>query len=279
MMRGIFAAVCILACSGVARAEDPHLLLHRGIQLHREASYATSVAALEQARQSGLLDGNEQVECAFYLAADYVAMSSMQAARRELRTVLEEQPNYELPPYTSPKVAALFHDVLEELERLPRLRALPPRRKGSVVELWFEPSRTGGTAWGGAQWRFRGEGTWHEAPMVHFGEQLMAVVPIDRNGTLEYWAQARGPQGLAEVASAKRPLELPISGYKPAASATAMPLVVASSQKEKKSIAKAWWLWTTVGAVAAAGLGVGLYYGLRPPTGGTADAVLDFKVQ
>lgn len=278
MMRGIFAAVCLVACSGIARAEDPHTLLQRGIQLHREASYATSVAALEQSKQSGLLDANEQVECSFYLAADYVAMSSMTAARRELRAVLEAQPNYELPPYTSPKVAALFHDVLEELERLPRLRALPPRRKGAVVELWFEPSRTGGTAWGGAQWRFRGEGTWHEAPMVHFGDQLMARVEIDRNGTLEYWGQARGPQGLAEVGSAKRPLEMPITGYKRAVPAAAV-APIAAPEKEKKSIAKAWWLWTTVGAVAAAGLGVGLYYGLRPPSNGTADAVLDFKVQ
>src|SRR5207253_2506434 len=145
--RGICAALVMVSLGGVARAaDDPHFLLQRGIQLHREASYAASVTALELARQSALMDPMEQVECGFYLAANYVALNSMLAARRELRAVLEAQPAYELPPYTSPKVAALYHDVKEELEKLPRLRALPPRRKtNGLYELWFEPSRTGGT--------------------------------------------------------------------------------------------------------------------------------------
>jgi len=266
-MRESFAAVVLVTFCGLARAgEDPHLLLQRGIHLHREASYAPSVASLEQARRSPLLDPAERVECGFYLAADYVALNSIPAARRELRAVLEAQPSYELPPFTSPKVAALYRDVKEELERLPRLRALPPRRRGNgLVELWFEPSRTGGTAWGGATWRFRGERAWHETPLAHVGEQLLATVEIDRNGTLEYFAEARGPQGLALAASEQRPLELPVTGYQAAAT-------------KRRSIARAWWLWTAVGAVAVAGAGVGLYFGLRPSSG-TADAVLDFKVQ
>lgn len=190
---------------------DPHMLLQRGITLYREAAFAPSVAALEQARQ-GKLDAGEQVECAFYLAADYVALNSLSAARRELRTVLEAQPNYEAPLYTSPKVSALFRDVREELERLPRLKALPPRRRPGGLELGFEASRMGGTAYGAAQWRWRGETAYREAPLGHADERLVAVVPIDRNGTLEYWAEARGPAGLAVTASKDRPLELPVSG-------------------------------------------------------------------
>ena len=88
-MRIVSVALTLAILTVDARAaEDPHGLLQRGIQLYREASYAASVAALEQARQSPALGANEQTECGFYLGADYVALGSMQAARRELRAVL-----------------------------------------------------------------------------------------------------------------------------------------------------------------------------------------------
>jgi hypothetical protein len=279
----VFSCLLLVALARVAWAgDDPHTLVQRGVQLHREASYASSVAALEQARQSPALTPAEQAECGFYLASDYVALNSMQSARRELRALLEAQPGYELPPYTSPKVAALFRDVQAELERMPRLRALPARRKASTVELWFEPSRTGGMAFGAAHWRWHGDDGWHEAPLAHVDDKLITTIDVDRNGTLEYWAEARGPQGLAQAASKDRPLELPVSGYS-AASASRTSAALGSSPsrstKEKKSIASAWWLWTGIGAAVAVGAGVGLYFALRPTTGGTGDAVLDFKVQ
>lgn len=293
-MRVLLSALVVLVAAQAARAaDDPHRLIQRGIELHREASYAASVAALEQARQSNGLGATEQVECSFYLAADYVALGSTQAARRELRAVLEAQPGYELPPYTSPKVSVLFRDVQTELERLPRLRALPPRRKAmNLIELWFEPSRTGGTAFGAAIWRWRGEPTWHEAPLSHVDEKLVTTLEVDRNGTLEYFAEARGPQGLAQAATRERPLELPVGGFERGQApqpgqirtqGALTPVVLATTapppERRRKSVAGAWWLWSSVGAIAAAGLGVGLYFALRPPTGGTADAGLDFKVQ
>jgi hypothetical protein len=195
--------------------------------------------------------------------------------------VLEAQPSYELPPYTSPKVVALFHEVQSELERLQRLRALPPRRKGNPNELWFEPSRTGGTAPNAVQWRWHGESAWREAPLGHVEDKLVTTVDIDRNGTLEYFAEVRGPQGPAQAASKERPLELPITGYarKEATVVVPPPAPPPVKTQEKKSIVGAWWFWTPLAVVVAAGAGVGLYFGLRPTTGGTGDAVLDFKVQ
>src|SRR4051794_23134018 len=97
--------VLAMVWSIVARAEPaatgptepPHAQLTRGIALHREAGYAASVAALEQARASRGLSASEQVECAFYLAADYLALGSVAAARRELHKVVELQPGYEPP--------------------------------------------------------------------------------------------------------------------------------------------------------------------------------------
>jgi hypothetical protein len=284
------SVLCVaIALVSTARADDkgdPHWLLKRGISLHREAAYAASVAALEMARTGKTLEPAEKTELGFYLAADYVALSSLSAARRELRTVLEADPNFEVPQYTSPKVAALFHEIQDELEHQPLLRILPPQRDrlrpDDVVVLWFEPARFGGTAFGAAKWRWKGERDWHEAPFFHdpghgSDEKLQARVELDRRaGTLEFWAQARGPSGAAQAAAAEKPLELPVI-----ARPGALPLAPNDNGKpapRKKSIARAWWLWTTVGIVAAAGLGVGLYYALRPPSGGTADAVLDFQV-
>jgi hypothetical protein len=267
----IFAAA-ILVAPALAQAADGRLMLRRGMQLYRDAAYAESVALLEQARTQGGLEPAERVECAFYLAAGYVALSSTGAARRELRTVLTEAPDYELPQYTSPKVAALFREVREELERAPRLRPLPPERRGDVLRLRFEASRTGGRAYGVVQWRWRGEPVWREAAMVHDGDALAADVPVEQTGTLEYFADGRAPNGPLAAGAAQQPLELPVAvGPKVSLSARDQP---SSSFRAKKL----WWLWTGLAAVGAAGAGVGLYFALRPQPSPTADAVFDFQV-
>ena len=240
-------------------------MLRRGLQLYRDAAYAESVALLEQARNKGGLEPAERVECTFYLAAGYVALSSMGAARRELRAVLTEAPDYELPQYTSPKVAALFREVREELERAPRLRPLPPERRGDVLSLRFEPSRTGGRAFGVVQWRWRGEAGWRESAMAHDGDALAADVPVEQAGALEYFAEGRAPNGPLAAGSAQQPLELPVA-------------VGPRASRETSKGKKLWWLWTGIAAIGAAGAGVGLYFALRPQPSPTADAVFDFQV-
>jgi len=272
-MRRIATTACVLLSTlaqSSAAELDAHQLLQRGIALHREAAYAASVAALELARSQRVLSPAETVECGFYLGADYVALGSTQAARRELRAVIDSDPAYELPQYTSPKVAALFRDVRDEAERAPRLRALPPKRTApNRVALAFEPSRTGGAAFGAARWRWRGERDFREAPLAHAGENLVADVTLDRDGMLEYFAEARGPTGPAQAASSTRPLELAIRGVPPP-----------PPPPRPTPVWRKWWLWTAVGAVCATGLGVGLYYGLRPaPPPATGDAVLTFGVR
>src|ERR1700690_3392623 len=116
----------LLGLAQATESGDAQALLRRGISLSREASFAASVAALEQARSRGLVSA-EAADCGYWLATDYLALGSAQAARRELRQLVEAAPGYELPPYTSPKIQSLFRDVREELERAPRLKALPPR--------------------------------------------------------------------------------------------------------------------------------------------------------
>lgn len=268
-------AVLALAVSVAAAHErvPSAQLLQRGIAFSREAAYAASVAALEQARVDGALDAAQTIECAFYLATDYVALGSTAAARRELRAVIERAPGYELPAFTSPKVAALFREVHDEAERSLHLRALVPRRRSAPerVELWFEPARAGGAAYGAVYWRWRGEGAFREEPLGHGGENLVARVPVDRAGTLEYFAESRSPSGAAQVGTREHPLELPVTA----------PQVrqIAAAPVARPSLARKWWLWTTLGAVTAAGVGVGLYFALRPTPPSTADAVLDFGLR
>lgn len=281
-MRILAAALTLLFTVAAAPAAPPasgpvdgHALLQRGITLHREAAYAASVTALELARASHALLATELVECAFYLGADYVALGSLGAARRELRAVIETDPNYEPPQYTSPKVAMVLREVHDELERAPRIKALPPRRPSrNALVLEFDASRTGGVAFGVARWRWRGETAWHEAPLAHDGERMTAPLALDRNGTVEYWAELRAPGGYAQTGRAERPLELPVAGVDPL-----LLLAAPIAKEKKKGPLQSWWLWTSVGAAAAAGLGVGLYFALRPTSQPTADAVLDFQVR
>jgi len=271
------AAVAVLACAGTgAHAADGKPLLARGIELYREASYAESVAMLEHARTRGGLEPPERVECAFYLAAGYVALNSPGAARRELRTVLHDAPDYELPQYTSPKVAALFRQVREELENAPRLRPLPPERHGDMLTLRFEASRTGGRAFGSVQWRWRGDERWREAALRHDGDTLVADVRVERTGALDYYADGRAPNGALSAGSAAEPLELPV-GVGPALALVgdaALPPATTQPRRGRKLA----WLWVSLAAVGAAGAGVGLYFALRPQPSPTADAVFDFQV-
>jgi hypothetical protein len=256
---------------------DSHALLRHGVALAREASFPSSVAALEQARTKGGLSAAESADCAYWLATGYLAMGSTQAARRELRALISDSPGYELPPFTSPKVAALYHEVKEELEKAPRLRALPPKQRREGLSLYFEPSRTGGTAYGAVYWRWQGESRWNEVALVHLGggENLTARLDLQRGGTLEYWAEMRAPDGMASAGTRERPLELPVTA--PVFAVESAPAPVAPPRKD--SIAKKWWLWASLGAISAAGLGVGLYFALRPQPAATADAVLDFQVR
>ena len=196
---------------------------------------------------------------------------SAAAARRELKQVLRDAPDYELPQYTSPKVAAMFREVKDELENAPRLKPLPPERRGDVLALRFEASRTGGHAYGAVEWRWRGETAWREAPLRHEGELLAADVAVDRAGALEYFADGRAANGALQAGSADKPLELPdVVGPR-------LSLVGGGVTPERSRGRRLWWLWTSIGAVGAAGLGVGLYFALRPQPQATADAVFDFQ--
>jgi hypothetical protein len=273
-VRSLVVVIVLLGLAVPAVAGDGKPMLRRGIELYREASYAESVAMLEHARARGGLEPTERVECSFYLAAGYVALSSTAAARRELRAVLHDAPDYELPQYTSPKVAALFREVRDELENAPRLRPLPPERRGDVLALRFEASRTGGRAYGAVAWRWRGETAWREAPMRHEGTLLTAEVAVDRAGALEYYADGRAAGGALAAGSADKPLELPdVAGPR-------LGLVGGGSADGARPSRgrRLWWVWTGIGALGAAGLGVGLYFALRPQPSPTADAVFDFQV-
>jgi len=258
--------LAVLTSSAVAD-ESARALLQKGTTLYRDASYAAAVATLEQAR-SGALVREERAEATFYLAAGYVALGSLPAARRELRDLVATTPDFELPRYTSPKVAALFQEAQRDVERQPRLGSLPPRRNSAAnrVELRFEASRIQGTAFGSAYVRWKGQPAFTEIPLAHVGEELVASVPLGDGGakaetrSLEFWATVQSPSGPATLAHPERPLEL----------AVAVP-----ARRSNRS-----WVWIAVGGTLAGvglGLGLGLGFGLHPSTPPATDAVITWR--
>ena len=226
--------------------------------------------ALEKARASGVLSSEERAECAFYLGAAYVAVGSEGAARRELASLLEAQPTFEPPPYTSPKVASLLGEVARERGQAPQLEPRPPRRLpadgatlSTEIELGFETRRTRPPVYGVVRYRMRGERAFREAPLVAHGVPgdvtaeatiaLSARVQVKGGGVLEYYADALGGGGALHAASAALPLELPVPKDDR----------VVSTAPAKRDRSKLVWLAVPVGVVAGIVVGVGVYYGLR----------------
>lgn len=245
--------------AGAADAADPHAMLRKGIALQREASWAASISTLEKARASGVLSSAERIECAFYLGAAYVAIGSDSAARRELAAVLEAQPSFEPPPYTSPKVASLLGEVSRERAQAPGLDARPPRpTEDGVFELGFDARRARAPIYGVVRFRMRGTKRFAEAPLAVTGEgrggvTVAARVPAPEPGVLEYYADALSSDGALRAGSDAQPLELPV----PAGVRLTKPAPHRTSRLQLV------WLAIPVGAIVGAGLGLGLYFGLR----------------
>ena len=240
-----------------AEPTDPHAMVRRGIALQREASWTASIAMLEKARASGVLSSAERVECEFYLAAAFVAIGSDAAARRELASVLQAQPSFELPPYTSPKVASLLGEVSRERAQAPGLEAKPPRASDGGLELGFDARRARTPIYGVVRFRMRGEKTFHEAPLAVSSAgapiTVAAQVPTPAAGVLEYYADALSAEGALHAGSETQPLELPVSAGRK------ITRTAPTSNPRLKLV----WLAIPIGAVVGAGLGLGLYYGLR----------------
>ncbi len=202
----IVCALAWVAPVAVRAAEpDGHALLQRGIALQRDASWNASIAALERARASGLGTAAERAECAFYLAAAYLAINSDGAARRELAIVLDERPGFESPPYTSPKLASLFGEVTRERSRLPVLDARPPRRlqpdetRGSGLEALLRHQaraqarlRRGAASACVAKAELRRSAARTQRGP---GDPSSAEVRPSQPGVLEYYADALEPDG------------------------------------------------------------------------------------
>jgi hypothetical protein len=255
------ACACLSARAPVACAaeSEAHTLLQKGIALQRDASWNASIAALEKARAAGLATAPERAECAFYLAAAYVAINSDGAAKRELGVVLDERPSFEPPPYTSPKLASLFGEVTRERSRRTELEARPPRTlapdetHGSGLELTFDAQRGLAPIYGVVHFRMRGAPHYEEAPLTRHGAgSLIADVRPAQPGVLEYYADALGPSGPLRAGSMTAPLELPIGTIDP-------PRRGHRIGRTSKLV----WLAVPLGVVLGAATGLGLYFGLR----------------
>lgn len=251
------AAVVAWPTNALADPVDAHAQLRRGIGLQREASWSASITMLERARAVGTLSTIERAECAFYLGAAYLAIGSDAAARRELGVVLDLQPGFEPPPYTSPKVASLLGEVARSRATAAQLDPRPPRTSSEGLELGFEAHRIKGPIYGVVRFRMRGDSDYVAAPLLarspqHDGTQALAAeVKPGRSGVLEYYADALEPGGRLVAGSADSPYALPFT------------LRAADIPKTSRPPSKLVWLAIPAGVVVGAAVGLGLYFGLR----------------
>ena len=151
------------------------------------------------------------------------------------------------------RVAGMNDVASEYFRKYLRSSAPPGAQERFEAKRWLAEMRAGGTV------RASRPGASKRADvhrLVGEMETALEAPPSDRETEAEP-AQAPPPRAAAPPPAAVAPTPAPEA-------------VVAKSPPpgpEKKPVYKAWWLWTTVGVVVAAGVGVGLYFALTQPYG------------
>ena len=162
--------------------------------------------------RSGGLEPPERVECGFYLAAGYVALSSTGAARRELRARARRRARLRAAAVhlaqgggAVPRRASRSWRTRRACRRCrpsgaaTRWRcASPPRAPAGAPTAWCSGAGAGSRA--GARRR-----------CATRASSLVTDVPVEQTGTLEYFADGRAPGGVLQAGAAEQPLELPVA--------------------------------------------------------------------
>ncbi|HJZ88272.1 MAG TPA: hypothetical protein VKN99_24025 [Polyangia bacterium] len=261
-------------------ATDPAAALKHAEALYADAQYPEAVAALDELLARRDLAPAARLEATLYLGMGQLALGNEQAARARFQELLEANPAYELPRYTSPKIRALFDQIRAQVQGGPRLEALPPLAEAAAsgpgpVRLRFHAERLagGGTQRALVYWRRSGQRDWSEIALAGQTE-LSAEPPLAATSEpatdfdLEYYAEIQeGPLVLAHAGTAAQPLVVHVPA--PARG-------LAGSQSAAAPFYKRWWFWSAVGLVAVGGA-TAAYLGTRG--GGAEPGALDIRFQ
>lgn len=258
--------LALLLASATVSVKDA---MQRAHDLYDDAQYAEAIAAYDDVLARPELQSSDRRESLLYQAFSHIALKHEDAARRSFRAVLAQEPTFSLPPYTAPKIRALFEQVRKEVSLKPQILALPASATHEQLTVAFTLSNVRGQRVL-LLYRARGTTSYREAalsgsPTAQTQIALSAPVP----DTIEYYAEIR--EGISVVATAGTASE-PLSMKIPGAHNLATVPVAEASVSTSTPVYKTWWLWTIVGVVVAGGAATAIYFATKPaPTTGGLD--------
>jgi hypothetical protein len=280
------AAVWVLTLN---LAPDTQAALKHAESLYSDAQYAESIAALDELLAHRELAPGQRLEALLYLGMGHLALGHEEAARARFHELLQEDPAYALPRYTSPKITQLFERVRIEVKDSPHMVALAPEMHPAAagpdhVTLRFRVERRGDSV-ALVHWRRRGAATFNEEKL-HGEGTMTADLPLGwsqqvptEDFDLEYYGEleAEGKR-VTGSGTAEQPLVVRVH-VRATAAGQVHPGMVPDEGHNTSSdgsapIYRRWWFWTVVG-VAVVGGGVAAYAATRPTTG---DLFVHFQV-
>jgi hypothetical protein len=235
--------------------------------LYDDAHYPDAIAVLDEVINRKDASAADVLRARLLAGMSHLALAHEEAARSQFRALLRRDPDYVLPPYTSPKIAKLFEAVRREVKLAAQLEPLPPQltqRPSGTFDVRLR-LRSRGLAASALQvrWRQRGAQAYQPVPLSQADGELQAVLEtqVSRGAAgpqidIEYyvaWPQADGT--VVTLGTEAEPLAVRVQ-------VEINPALVARA--ESPPLYTRWWLWTTVGVVLAGGA-VATYFLIANP--------------
>jgi hypothetical protein len=251
---------------------DPVPSLKAAEQLYLDAQFAQSILTLDKLLRTDIND-DQRKQAEFYTALNFLALGNEQRATAAFQELLDLDPEFQLPTFTSPSVRSFYARVKSTYKIIPAITHTPPSTldasQGARIQVALKRMRKGYEP----KLFFRAQGTpyFSNVDLVKgSGDTYVATLPSalllkPESYTLEYFvvvtegtdtpiAQLRNPQSPFSVA------------------------VSVPSSLESKPVVKRWWFWTIIGgAVAVAGGTVAAILLTRPQANPYGDANVVFR--
>ncbi|MCC6809778.1 MAG: hypothetical protein IT381_20280 [Deltaproteobacteria bacterium] len=263
----VSVAVLVTAAAAVVEAASvaEEAAFEHAVGRYEEGDFAGAIVELTALDKTP--DRDLQLRAKLCVGMAYLGLDDKARAKEALTALLQIDPDFNLPPFSSPVVRAFFAEVRAAHVVVPVLEHAPPlevealsgvtltvharhMREGYALNLFYRI---------GTEARFSAIDVAERAEKGRFEVRLPAAfVVADASTVLQYYflVDAHG-EPLASLRSEKRPYEVPITA----------PKIV------KAPVHQQWWFWTALAAGAAvitgAAVGGALYAKSRSPSDAT----------
>ncbi len=247
--------------------------LDGAIQLYQNARFAESISVLDKVFRAAT-DLGVKKQAKLYLGMNFLSLGNEPRAQQMFRDLLDLDPDFELPTFSSPSVRQFYQHVKGEYKIIPVPTHTPPPQLDAPkgADLHFDIQRMRPKYQATLYYRAQGASSFSRIDLSHtsgdayVGRLPPALLVKDKGYALEYFVViTEGPvRVLAELRSDSNPFVVPVS--------------VPVQMQTGTPVYKKWWLWTIIGGALAIGGGVTTAVVLtsQTPPSGQANVVLKF---